>query len=283
MDFNPLMAYKAVLEQREFKLISQYINQNYGIKLPDHKRIMLQGRLIKRLVALNMDNFKDYTNYAFSEEGKIQELPHMIDVISTNKTEFFRESFHFDFLKDNVIPDFLKSSKSKTMKIWSAACSSGEEVYTLAMVVNEALSKHAGYDFSILGTDISNRMLEKAKKAIYPFKFSIAIPVETKRKYLLKSKDSEKKEVRIAKELRVKTSFLWHNLMDEDYNFTKNFDVIFCRNVLIYFSKEDQMHVIRNLCKKLNLGGYLFLGHSESIAHFNFPLKNVSQTVFQKI
>jgi len=279
---NPILTYKAVLEQNEFKLISNYINQNFGIKLPDHKRIMLQSRLVSRLAKLNFTNFKDYTDYVFSEEGKLMELPNMIDYISTNKTDFFREAVHFDFLKNTAIPEFIQTSKTHPMRIWSAACSSGEEAYTIAMVANHMRKLHREFDFTILGTDISYRMLEKATKAIYPIHFSINIPLELKNKYLLKSKDTTKQEVRVIKELRDKTSFSWHNLMDNKYNLIGSFDIIFCRNVLIYFSKEDQLHVLQNLIKKLNPNGYLFLGHSESITHFNLPLKSLSNTIFQK-
>ncbi|MCD6178340.1 MAG: protein-glutamate O-methyltransferase [Bacteroidales bacterium] len=282
MDFNPIMTYKAVLEEPEFNKISKFINANFGIKLPDHKRIMIQGRLVNRLVKLNFQSFEEYTKYVFSDEGKVLELPHMIDLISTNKTEFYRESIHFEFLKDTVIPHFINNSKSQNLKIWSAACSSGEEVYSIAMEVNDVLTQHQDYDYSVLGTDISTRMLTKALKAIYPLSHTKSIPLKTKKKYFLKNKDSSKDEVRIKKILRDKVSFLWHNLMDENYNFNGKFDVIFCRNVLIYFSKKDQMHVLQNLSKKLNPGAYLFLGHSESITHLNLPLVNVSQTVFQK-
>jgi len=282
MNFNPLTAYKATLKQKEFILISKFINQNFGIKLPDHKRIMIQGRLIKRLVKLNFGNFKDYTDYVFSKEGKVLELQHMIDTISTNKTDFFREAQHFDFIKDHVLPEYISQAKSTVFKVWSAACSSGEEVYTIAMVVNDFLEKYASHNYSVLGTDISKLMLTEAKNAIYPSRFTKPIALETKKKYFLKNKDPNKDEVRIKKILRDKVNFQWHNLMDEEYKIDDNFDVIFCRNVLIYFSKEDQIHVLKNLSKKLNPGGYLFLGHSESINFLNLPLKNVSHTVFQK-
>ena len=283
MILNPLSTYKAELGQHEFERISQFINENFGIKLPDHKRIMLQGRLISRLVKLDFESFKQYTDYVFSDEGTIEEQQHMIDAISTNKTEFFRENAHFDFLRDRVLPEFSQNANSSILKIWSAACSSGEEAYTIAMVLRDYFGKHTNKDFSILATDISTRMLEKAQKAIYPLNIVIPIPQETKKKYLLKSKDPDKNEVRIIKELRQKVSFMWHNLMDEEYKIKQEFDIIFCRNVLIYFSKDDQLQVLKNLSKKLKLGGYLFLGHSESITNMNLPLKNVSQTVFKKI
>lgn len=283
MNFEPVKAYKAILEQKEFDFISKFIHQNYGIKLSDHKRIMLQGRLIKRLVNLNFENFEQYTNYVFSKEGEILELQHMVDAISTNKTDFFREAVHFDFLKEQILPELVSQQKSQTLKIWSAACSSGEEAYTIAMVVNDFFEKNAGNNFSVLGTDISKRMLIDAQNAIYPSIYTKPIPLETKIKYFLKSKNTSKDEVRIKKILRDKVHFQWHNLMDREYKFEEDFDIIFCRNVLIYFSKKDQIHVLQNLIKKLNPGGYLFLGHSESINYLNLPLKNVSHTVFQNI
>lgn len=278
---NPILLYKEELKQREFELISKYINHNFGIKLPEHKRIMLQGRLINRLVKLNLSSFKEYTDYVFSEQGRVLELPHMIDYISTNKTDFYRESVHFDILREIIIPYFLENSRSKLMNIWSAACSSGEEAYTIAMTCADEIN--LGFDFTIVATDISSRMLQKGKNAIYPLKSVEKIPNETKKKYLLKNKDSKKNEVRIKKILRNKVQFKWHNLMDNEYLFNQEFDIIFCRNVLIYFSKEDQLHVINNLYKNLKMGGFLILGHAESITHFNLPLKNVGQTVFQKI
>jgi chemotaxis protein methyltransferase CheR len=283
MSFNPLSAYKAELQIAEFNRISEFINQNFGIKLPDHKRIMLQGRLLNRLVKLNFDNFKEYTDYVFSEHGKIQEQQHMIDAISTNKTDFFRESVHFDYLRETVFPEIIEKKLIKPINIWSTACSSGEEAYTIAMVAQDYFGKFSKYDFNILATDISIRMLEKAKTAIYPIQLTMPIPLETKKKYLLKSKDPNKAEVRIIKMLRDKISFEWHNLIDKEYKFQREFDIIFCRNVLIYFSKKDQLHVLNNLTKKLKSGGYLFLGHSESIAQFDLPLQSVSQTVYKKI
>lgn len=282
MTYNPLSVYKAELDQSDFVRISRFIGQNYGIKLPDHKRIMLQGRLINRLVKLNFESFKEYTDYVFSDEGKVVELQNMIDVISTNKTDFFREHLHFDFLRNKVLPEFVEKGQFQNLNIWSAACSSGEEVYSLAIVAEDFFGDKAGFDYSILGTDISTRMLEKAKTAIYPANSISAISMETKKKYFLKSKDTKASNVRIKQELRSKTTFLWQNLMENDYAINKTFEIIFCRNVLIYFSKQDQMHVINNLSQKLKSGGYLFLGHSESISHLNLPLISVSQTVFQK-
>jgi len=282
MDYNPLATYKATLELKEFKQISSFISDNYGIKLPDHKRVMIQGRLLQRLIKLKISSFEEYTKYVFSVDGKKVELQHMIDAISTNKTEFFREAVHFDFLKAEVLPNLVNTLPYPLIKVWSTAASSGEEAYSIAMIINDFLADHPNFDYSIQATDISMRMLEQGKKAIYQAEYIKNIPLETKRKYFLKNKDPKKTLVRVQKELRKKVSFSWLNLMDKEYPIKGEFDIIFCRNVLIYFSKENQFHVLQNLKKKLKPGGYLFLGHSESIVHMNTGLKSVSQTVFQK-
>lgn len=278
-----LSAYRAQISPYEFKRISEFVQTNFGIKLPDHKRIMVQGRLHKRLAALKMTNFSLYVHYLFSPEGMTQEIPVMVDLISTNKTNFFREAAHFNTLTDLVLKEFAATKTMNTLKIWSAGCSSGEEVYTLAMVVNEFMESHLKFNYKIWGTDISGRMLEKASKAIYDMKDVENIPLFLKKKYLLKHKNKEIKKIRVVPSLRKKTDFSYLNFMDDDYKITQIFDVIFCRNVLIYFEKNIQEAVLLKILKNLKLGGYLFLGHSESINDMNLPLKKLTPTVFQKI
>lgn len=267
----------------EFKRISEFVQTNFGIKLPDHKRIMVQGRLHKRLAALQMTSFSIYVHYLFSEEGMKEEIPVMVDLISTNKTNFFREAAHFNTLADVVLKEFISSKNMNTFKIWSAGCSSGEEVYTLAMVINEFIDSHLKFHYKIWGTDISGRMLEKASKAIYDTKDVENIPLFLKKKYLLKHKNKEIHKIRVVPELRKKTEFSYLNFMDDDYKITQIYDVIFCRNVLIYFEKNIQEAVLLKILKNLRLGGYLFLGHSESINDMNLPVKKITPTVFQKI
>lgn len=279
---SKITAYHAQLSTYEFRRISRFIEDNYGIKLPDHKRIMVQGRLHKRLIALNFKDFKDYVAYLFSEEGKTNEIPQMVDLISTNKTDFFREAPHFKVLSEVVLPEYIDTHSFSTFKIWSAGCSSGEEVYTLGMVINEFFESHKGYRFQILGSDISNNVLRKASAAIYSYKDVETMPLYLKRKYLLKHKDKNKKEVRISPDLRSKAKFMRLNFMDDKYELNQKYDVAFCRNVIIYFERDVQLQVIRKILDNVKPGGYLFLGHSESISDSDLPVTKVSPTVFRK-
>jgi chemotaxis protein methyltransferase CheR len=267
----------------EFGKISTFIFTEYGIKLPPIKKTMVESRLQKRLRELNVHSFKSYFEYVFSPAGQQQELIKMVDVITTNKTDFFREADHFDFISHNVLPQWLNKFQPRQMKIWSAGCSSGEEPYTISMVMSEFQEANPSFDFSILGTDLSTEVLNKAVTAVYTEDKISSLPIITKKKYFLRSKDTINKTVRILPGLRKKITFQRLNFMDEKYNVPDSFDIIFCRNVLIYFSKETQENVINKLVSKLKKGGYFFLGHSESVTHMDVPLKQIKPTVFVKI
>ena len=273
----------APLNDADFTKLSNFIYVNYGIKLPISKKIMLQSRLTSRLKINGMKSYAEYTKYVLSGEASESEIVHMIDLVSTNKTDFYRESAHFDFMKEVVLPDFLVADSRQPLKIWSSASSSGEEAYTIAMVISEFIENNRKIDFEILGTDISARILEKAKLGIYPMDRVDVIPLSQKKKYLLRSKDQENPMVRIVPSLRAKARFQRLNLMDTSYNVPKDFDIIFCRNVLIYFDRETQEKVINKLCMHLKPGGYFFLGHSESISGIDVPLKPLKPTMFVKI
>jgi chemotaxis protein methyltransferase CheR len=276
--------YKATLSNDDFKRLSTFIYKEYGIKMPEVKRTMLQSRLHKRLRELNMTNYKDYVDYVFSKEGQDNEVIHMIDVVSTNKTDFFREPVHFDFLHSTVLPELLRSDRpNRLIKLWSAGCSSGEEPYTLAMSLSDYMLEHPGFDYSILATDISSRILKSAVEAIYKENRIEMLPIQIKKRYLLRSKDRTVPTVRIIPELRRRVTFQRLNFMDNSYNVPDNMDIIFCRNVLIYFDRETQERVINKLCAKLKPDGFFFLGHSESITNFNVPLKQLKPTIFRKI
>jgi len=276
--------FRAQLTNEEFDKLSRFIFKESGIKMPPVKRVMLQSRLQKRLRELNMTNFKEYCEYVFSREGLNNEIIHMLDVVSTNKTDFFREPVHFEFLQDVVLPEFVgQRSLGRTIKVWSAGCSSGEEPYTIAIVLAEFAEQNLGFDFSILGTDISTQILQKAIDAVYKDDRVAIIPLELKRKHLLRSKDRNNPSVKIGPHLRKKVRFGRLNFMDSQYEISETFDVVFCRNVLIYFDRETQERVIAKLCEKLRVGGYFFLGHSESIMNMNLPLKQIKPTIFQRI
>ena len=159
--------FKAKLSESDFNRLSNFIFSNYGIKMPRVKQVMLQSRLQKRLRELNMSSFKEYVDYVFTPEGQDNEVVHMIDVVSTNKTDFFREPAHFDFLQSHILPEFTNDNQHKLFKVWSAGSSSGEEAYTIAISINEYKEKYGIPDFSIYATDISSRILKSAAEAIY--------------------------------------------------------------------------------------------------------------------
>jgi chemotaxis protein methyltransferase CheR len=280
-NFNAV--YNIKMTNGEFHKLSNFITEHAGIKLPEVKKVMLQSRLQKRLRHLNMNSFKQYIDFIFSEDGIQNELIHMLDVVSTNKTDFFREPVHFEFLEKKFLPEYVEQfTLNRPVNVWSAGCSSGEEVYTIAMTIAEFKKNHPGLDYSILGTDISTDILQKAVNAIYKEEKVNRVPLDLKKKYLLKSKDQSKKLIRIVPELRNKASFKRLNFMDDTYKLNDTFDVIFCRNVLIYFNREIQEEVINKLVLKLRKGGYFFIGHSESIVGMDVPLTQVQPTIFKR-
>ena len=269
---------QAALTQREFELLSNYIYENYGIKMPQIKKTLLQCRLQKRLRALSIDSFDQYIDYVFSQEGMEKELQHMTDVVTTNKTDFFREPVHFEFLQNLNWGEFLGGDPStKLIKAWSSACSTGEEPYTLAMVLQELKLQ-----YQILATDLSMEVLQKAASAVYATEKTAPVPFGMKQKYLLKHKDPKNPITRVVPELRKKVQLKYLNLMDDYYDVQSSFDLIFCRNVLIYFDRKTQEKVIRKQCQHLKAGGYLFIGHSESLTDMNLPLVQVKSTIFKK-
>lgn len=270
------------LSDTEFNKLSSFIYSNYGIKMPYAKKSMLQARLQNRLRETKMESFKDYCDYVFAKGKDDSEIVNMIDVVSTNKTDFFREAAHFDFMTSHVLPEFYENNKGETMNIWSSACSSGEEAYTIAITLSEFLEDKKNLNYSIYGTDISSRILQKAFDGVYHEDRISCIPMNLKKKYFLKSKQRETPLVKVVKELRQKTSYQRLNLMDPVYNVPKKFDVIFCRNVLIYFDRMTQESVINKLCSHLKPNGYFFLGHSESITGINVPLKQIKPTIFRR-
>jgi chemotaxis protein methyltransferase CheR len=275
--------YRVQLSDEEFKKLSSFIYKESGIRLPPVKKVMLQCRLQKRLRDLNLHTFKEYCDLLFSREGIDGEIIHMLDVVSTNKTDFFREPSHFDFLNEKILPEFYQTNKGKQFKIWSAGCSSGEEPYTLSIVLSEFAEKHSGFDFTIMATDISTRILQTAMNAVYKEERVEIVPISLKKKYMLKSKDRTNPTVKMAPNIRNKVRFGRLNFMDDHYSISETFDVIFCRNVLIYFDRETQEQVINKLCTKLKPEGHLILGHSESILNMKLPLKQIRPTIYIRI
>ncbi len=276
---------KANMSKEIFDKLSDFIYAECGIKMPITKRTMLEARLQKRLRITGRSTYEQYCSFLFSPEGTTRELIHMIDVVTTNKTEFFREAQHFEYLVDKVVPDLIAKKGAgirRPLMIWSAACSSGQEPYTLAMVLDRYSRTVPGFSYQILGTDISTRVLDIAKDAVYDEESVEQIPQEYRRQYLLRSKDKARGLVRIVPELRTHVRFRRLNFMSEDFGMREKMDVIFCRNVLIYFDRKTQETVVNRICSHLHQGGYLFTGHSETINGMNTPLITVANTVSRR-
>jgi len=276
------------LSIREFNMLSSFINSYIGIRMPSSKMKVLESRLRKRLRDLQIESFKDYCNYLFSDEGMEKELTNFINVVTTNKTDFFRGPSHFQYLFIKVLPEFLEASCTgikNRLLLWSAACSRGNEAYSIALVLSEYSKRNPGvkFDYTILATDISTAVLEEARRAIYQSKEIEPVPRELRMKYFMKSINPENKLVRIVPELRSKIRFRRLNLMDDDFQFREQMDVIFCRNVFIYFDKKTQNDLTERLCDKLRPNGYLFMGNSEMLCCRDLPLVSVAPSIYKKI
>ncbi len=272
------------LSRRDFQRLAKFIEDYSGIKMPPSKTTMIEGRLRKRLRATGMTKFKEYCDYLFERDGLATEAVHLIDVMTTNKTEFFREPDHFRFLADHAVPRLMSTARtSAPLKVWSAACSNGAEPYTLAMVLADLGQQPSGPRFGITATDISTEVLDAAIAGIYPEAMVKPVPPELRHRYVLRSKDRARQQVRIAPELRAMVRFARVNLMETPYPVDREMHVIFCRNILIYFDKETQQAVLSHLTDHLRPGGFLFLGHSETLSGFQLPVEPVGPTVFRKV
>ena len=270
-----------MLSKQEFERFSEIVYRHLGIKMPGGKRTMLSARVHKRLRALEMETFQEYADFLFSPEGQQAELAHLYDVVTTNKTDFFREPGHFTYLTDAVLPAL--AERRDALRFWSAGCSSGEEPYTLAMVLSHYRETQRDIRFDILATDISRKALDLAMRAVYREEQIVPVPAPFRKKYLLRSRDRSARLTRIAPEIRQCVTFGRLNFMDEDFAIRHPMDVIFCRNVIIYFDKRTQEELIRKFCRHLLPGGFLFLGHSESLHGIDLPLTQVAPTIYRKV
>ncbi len=282
---DSLSMQQKTLSEAEFKRIGAYIEKNVGIKMPPEKRMMMQSRLASRLKALHLNSYREYIDYVFSgKDTDNHELIMMIDAMTTNLTEFFREPQHFDFMRSTALPGYAAQKLNK-IKIWSAGCSTGQEPYTLSMVMSEYIRQNplgSIRDFSVLATDISTKVLDKAASAVYPMDAVKGVPQQIMHQYFLKGKNPANPAVRLKQDIRSHVNFMRLNFMDDEYGFRETFQIIFCRNVLIYFDKANQEKVIRQFLRYLEPNGYLFLGHSETIFGMDLPFKTVAPTVFQR-
>jgi len=264
-----------------FERLSTFVTREYGIKLPLSKKAMLESRLNKKVKSLGRNSYKEFLDFIFSDEGKKEELYNVVDLITTNKTDFFRESAHFRFLTKEFLPVYQNEPGRNNLKIWSAGCSTGEEPYTIIMALEEYKKRHTETCYNVLASDVSIRVIQTAFQGIYDAEKIEPVPMDLKQNYFLRSA-SNPKLVRIRPEFRTKLQFKRINFMDDNYGLTKSdFDIIFCRNVLIYFDRPTQERVINKFCEYLKPGGALFLGHSESILGMNVPLKQIHPTIYR--
>ena len=271
------------LSKRNFDALSRYIYDYSGIKMPITKITMLEGRLRRRLRATGISTLDAYCEYLFKGNGLASESTYLIDAVTTNKTDFFREPKHFEYVERIALPEMLAAGHRK-LRIWSSACSTGAEPYTMAMVLQEFVSANRELDYSILATDLSTDVLQAAKRGVYPRDMVVpVVPKAMQQKYVMVPRERGRTDVRIHPRLRAKVGFARLNLMDDSYPVGDPMHMIFCRNVLIYFDKATQAKVLTRLCDCLMPGGYLFVGHSESVTGIPLPVKQVANTVFRKI
>ncbi len=267
------------ITDKEFRLLAGYIEGNYGIQLKKEKQMLVIGRLHHVLEQMGFSTFTEYYNYLIADKsgGAVMTL---IDKITTNHTYFMRETDHFHFFRDEVLPFLYRSIKDKDVRIWCAASSTGEEPYTLAMIVDEFFKEgKIGWDTKILATDISNHVLEVAKKGVYSNERILPLPSQWQTKYF-KRYDNER-SVLVE---RIKNEVIYRrlNLMEKTFPFKKKLHVIFCRNVMIYFDKKTKDDLIEKFYDSLEFGGYLFIGHSEWINLEKTRFKSIKPAVYQK-
>jgi len=274
------------LSPQDFSRLAAVLNGRLGIKLPESKRSMLEMRLRPRIRALGFADHGAYCRHLFRGDTLAAEMQHLVDAVTTNKTDFFREPEHFAVLRDKLVPEIVaarRSAGTPLLKIWSAAASTGAEAYTIAMVLEDMQRAARSFRYGILGTDVSAAVIEQAESAVYPMEMLIPVPAAMKERYLLSSIYGGSGAVgRIAPELRRHTRFSLLNLMDKQYAVDRDVDVIFLRNVLIYFERADQEAVIGRLLGHLRPGGALILGHAEAAIGTGMGLEEIASGVFRK-
>ena len=267
------------LTEREFIKYRDIVYKEAGITLNDSKKALLQARLMRRMRALNISEFSEY--YEYLMENYEDEKVNFINSITTNKTEFFRESRHFDFMMEQALSEFVEMGR-KEIKIWSAGCSTGEEPYTIAITLQEYFENKTKPVLKILATDIDTQVLDKAKEGIYRSDLIEDIPVEILKKYFYRGKAENDGLFKIKENIKNIITFSRLNLLDDPYPMKGQFDIIFCRNVIIYFNKETQEILFKKFSRYLADHGYLFIGHSENISSISDEFLLIGNTIYKK-
>jgi chemotaxis protein methyltransferase CheR len=281
---NAMHSHDESISSRDYSRLCKLIYERAGIALGTQRKTMLEARIRRRLKELSIASYGDYCDFLFSDRGLKAELVNLIDVVTTNKTDFFREPKHFEFLVSRALPEIAASTTTRRpFLLWSAGCSTGEEPYTLSVVLSEFALAHPGFSFRILATDVSTTVLEKASLGIYSAASVQPVPAALKVKYFMRGRESGSNRVRVVPELRRLVEFRRLNFMDADYGIPEMFDGIFCRNVIIYFDRQTQQRILTKLTDHLLPGGYLFVGHAETLHELNLPLVPVAPALYRRV
>jgi chemotaxis protein methyltransferase CheR len=267
---------------KDYARLCKLIYAEAGIHLGTERKTMLEMRIKRRLKILNLQSYREYCDYLFGHEGLKDEITHLIDVVTTNKTDFFREPQHFNYLAGHALPELTERNGARPFLIWSAGCSTGEEPYTMAIVLSEYALAHPGFRFRIMASDISSIVLAKAEMGVYTN--AVVAPVQPllRQKYFMRSREPGSDQVRVVPELRRSIEFRRLNFMDADLGVTEKVDAIFCRNVIIYFDRETQERILLKLSNCLHPGGYMFVGHAETLHDMNLPLTPVAPALYRR-
>jgi chemotaxis protein methyltransferase CheR len=272
------------ISRSDYGRLCDLIYQEAGIHLGTERKTMLEMRIKRRLKDLDLTSYSDYCDYLFGHEGLKDEIVNLIDVVTTNKTDFFRESGHFNYLVDKMLQELTsRNGGGRTFLIWSAGCSTGEEPYTMAIVLSEYALTHPGFRFRILATDISTTVLAKAEMGVYTNEVISPVPASLKMKYFMRSRDRATNRARVVPELRRLIEFRRLNFMDSDYGIAEKADAIFCRNVIIYFDRPTQERILKKLSHHLAADGYLFVGHAETLHDMDLPLTPVAPALYRRV
>lgn len=264
------------LTESDFEYFRNVVYQESGIKLSDMKKALMQSRIMRRLRYLRLPNYESYKEYL--QTNYDEEIVHFVNAVTTNKTDFFRENQHFEFLSETVLPE--KVNK-KQIRIWSAGCSTGEEPYSIAITLKEFL-KDKSIDAKILATDIDTTVLEHAYRGIYKYETVQNIKPDILKKYFYRGSGDNEGMFKVKDSVKELVTFKRLNLQMDKYPMKKKFDIIFCRNVIIYFDKETQRKLFNKYYDYLDNDGYLFIGHSENLSGVTEKFKHLGRTIYRK-
>lgn len=273
---------KGKISDDQFKFFTEYLSSRYGLRTPPEKRVLLESRLISRLNTLKLNSIQEYIDHTFKSKDSNDEYQFFVDQITTHKTFFFRENYQFEFLSRNLEAYLRTRSASNQLTCWSAGCSTGEEVYTLGMVLNEKRQEIPNLDFKIIGTDISIPSLKKAARGLFTSELE-NLPERFKEKYFVSLQGPHGRTLQFNHaEIKSKIQLGVQNLNNKVYNLPVC-DFVFCRNVTIYFDAATRHEVLKRIVDRIKPGGYLFLGHSETALGTNLPIKGIQPTIYQKL